>query len=95
MVFKMPIRGPNLFFKYFFSILGLAYFTPLGCLLRFNFFGSLVGPLTLLHPKMKLLQWRDPRDLETMGIAAIPFLCAKGSVVLLPTVKKIEAKGIK
>ncbi len=45
------IRGPNLFFKYFFSFLGLAYFPPLGCLLRFKFHGgSLVGPLTLLNP---------------------------------------------
>ncbi len=29
-------RGPNLFFKYFFSFLGLAYFTPSGCQLRFR-----------------------------------------------------------
>ncbi len=31
-------RGPNLFFKYFSLV--LAYFTQLGCLLRFNFFGQ-------------------------------------------------------
>ncbi len=40
---------------------------PLQWPLRFNFFGSLVGPLTLLHPKMTLLQWRDHRELETQG----------------------------
>ncbi len=32
------IRGPNLFFKYFISFLGLAYFSSLGCSLRFDFF---------------------------------------------------------
>ncbi len=40
-IYQYLKRGPNLFqfiSKYFFSLLGLAYFTPLGCSLRFKFF---------------------------------------------------------
>ena len=33
---EAPIYFPNIFI----SFLGLAYFTPLGCLLKFNFFGQ-------------------------------------------------------
>ncbi len=31
------------------------------------FFGSVAGPLTLLLPKMELLGYREPRELENMG----------------------------
>ncbi len=46
-------EAPISFSNIFNSLLGLAYFTPLGCPVKFKFFfGCLVGPLTLLHPKM-------------------------------------------
>ncbi len=60
------IRRPNLFFKYFFLPFGTSLFYPLRAKVQL-FLGSLVGPLTLLHPKMKLLRWRELGELETMG----------------------------
>ncbi len=55
-------RGPKLFFFPF----GPGIFYPLRVPGEVqNFFGCLVGPLTLLHPKMKLLRHREPRELET------------------------------
>ena len=36
-------EAPIYFSNIFISFLGLAYYTPLGCSLRFNFFGSFVG----------------------------------------------------
>ncbi len=49
-------RGPNLFFKYFYFLFGPGLFYPLRVIATVqNFFGTLVGPLTLWHPKMKNL----------------------------------------
>ncbi len=60
-------RGPNLFFKYFYFLFGPGLFYPLRVIATVQkFFGTLVGPLTLLHPKMKLLQCREPREPETL-----------------------------
>ena len=65
---KFKEEAPIYFSNIFISFLGPAYYTPLGCSLRFKIgsFGSFVGPLTLLHPKMKLLPCREPRELETI-----------------------------
>ncbi len=61
------IRGPNLFFKYFYFLFGPGLFYPLRVITTVQFFfGTLVGPLTLLHPKMELLRCREPRELETL-----------------------------
>ena len=49
-------KRPRFIFQIFISLLGLAYFTPLGCSLSFIFFGSLMWPLTFLHPILKLLR---------------------------------------
>ena len=64
----MQLRGPNLFFKYFYFLFGPGLFYPLRVPAKVHiFFGSLAEPLTLLHPKMELLRHREPRELETMG----------------------------
>ena len=47
-------RGPNLFFKFFFSLLGLAYFTPLGRSLRFNFFWQFSWTIDPFAPKKEI-----------------------------------------
>ena len=71
---ELPVRGPNLFFKYFFLLFGTGLFYPLRVLTKVQiFFGSLVGPLTLLHPKMKLLPCREPRELETVFFLYFPW----------------------
>ncbi len=63
---EILLRGPNLFFKYFYFLFGPGLFYPLRVIATVQiFFGTLVGPLTLLHPKMKLLRCREPRELET------------------------------
>ncbi len=64
---KVLKRGPNLFFKYFYFLFGPGLFYPLRVIATVQiFFGTLVGPLTLLHPKMKLLRCREPREPETL-----------------------------
>ncbi len=64
---KKMVRGPNLFFKYFYFLFGPGLFYPLRMIATVqNFFGTLVGPLNLLHPKMKLLRCREPREPETL-----------------------------
>ncbi len=61
------LRGPNLFFKYFYFLFGPGLFYLLRMIATVQiFFGTLVGPLTLLHPKMKLLPCREPREPETL-----------------------------
>ena len=63
----MRKRGPNLFFKYFYFLFGPGLFYPLRVPGKVqNFFGCLVGPLTLLHQKMELLRHREPRELDTL-----------------------------
>ena len=65
---KCTKEAPIYFSNIFISFLGLAYFTPLRVIATVQiFFGTLVGPLTLLHPKMKLLRCWEPRELETFG----------------------------
>ncbi len=60
-------RGPNLFFKYFYFLFGPGLFNPPRVPAKVKFYSrSLAGPLTLLHPKMELLQYREPRELETL-----------------------------
>ncbi len=52
LTYKFILKDAQIYFSNsLISFLGLPYFTPIGCSLRFNFFGTSVGPLTLLHPK--------------------------------------------
>ncbi len=62
---ETPIYSSNIF------IFCLAYLTPLRCPRKF-IFCCLVGLLPLLHPKMKLLWYREHRELESSV-----FLCGR------------------
>ncbi len=63
-----PKRHPNLFFKYFYFLFGPGLLYPLRVHI---YFGSLAEPLTLLHPKMEMLRYREPRELETLVFFSI------------------------
>ncbi len=68
-------RGPNLFFKYFYFLFGTGLFYPFRVPAKVQiFWGSLAGPLTLLHPKMELLWYREP--LGAKGLI-VPLNCPK------------------
>ncbi len=64
---KLVKRGPNLFFKYFYFLFGTGIFQPLRVPPEVQkFFDTFSGPLTLLHPKIELLRYREPTELETL-----------------------------